>query len=170
MSNVLLPVLHLKTGTKVLESISKTNSKMVALLKKFFKNSYFNINLIQGKQVNDLIGSTEFRGILSNSEMALWDSFGKVVRGFLGKHRDERYSTLINHFYRQCKNNNIILTPKLHTLFFHVDRFTSSNSDFSDEAGEAFHHVLMKIYVRYCVPEEKLAACLSDYLWRNSAF
>lgn len=152
-------------SSKQKEPYGENNAQALQFLRTKFKN--FVPANIQGKQVNKIIESNEeFCKHLLPHQQDIWLAFSRVVTGFLGRHRDEEYVTLVSNLMDLMKKNKIKCTLKVHILGKHLDRFSASNSDFSDEAGEKFHHEINPIVERHHVAKEKLQNLLADYYWR----
>lgn len=165
--NILLPILHIKSGvaSKILQHFIKTNSNssVTAFLKAKF-GPYFEASNIQGKQVNQLIKDESFALVLRPAEKKLWNSFSLVVKEFLGKNRSIRYPRLVKQLMQELKKNDVGMTLKIHILSSHLNLFPTSNSDFSDEAGERFHQD-----IRSCVERNRGQSgikLMADYVWR----
>lgn len=128
-----------------------------------FGNSFSPKN-IQGKQVNILFNDCQFLEKLDLECKELWLSFGKLVRGFLGKHRDPNYKKHVRTLMTKLKKHEIRMTLKIHLLRDHLDRFPSNCSDFSDEAGERFHQDVKESARR--TKNQPLTSFINDYCWR----
>ena len=168
--NILLPIMHIKSGvcSKLLKSLmtDAKNESLKDFLKKRF-GSTFCPTKIQGKQVNQIIDDPDLYLVLTQEQKGLWKSFGKVVKGFLGKNRSRDYQKLVRIFMNKVKEQKIRMTYKMHLLHCHLDEFPPNNSDFSEENGEKLHQFIKKSWRRYHPhPVKKI---LVDYSWHISA-
>lgn len=147
------------------EPYGQNNKTALEFLKKKFGR--FIPESMQAKQVNQIIQDNErFCETLSPNQKDVWLAFSDVVTGFLGKNRDPNYVAYVEKLKNLMKMNRIKCTLKVHVLINHLDKFASSNSDFSDEAGEKFHHELSLFVGWFHVDKEKLIRFLADYYWR----
>ena len=70
-------------------------------------------------------------------------AFEKVVKSCFSLNLDIDYKTHIEHFREMYSDLGISITPKVHTVFFHVhefcDRHQTGLGIFSEQASEAVH-------------------------------
>lgn len=165
LDKVLLPVFHIKSGVggKILACIFKQNPIAYEYVKKLFGNNFV-ASRVQGKQVNILLKDQKFLELLSPDEKLLWEQMGKVVFGFLGKNRHPKYKQHAKKLITLLAKNNIGMSPKIHLIKDHLDKFPESCSDFSDEAGERLHQEIKDSIRRTRNKPPK--AFLVDYCWR----
>lgn len=128
-----------------------------------FQNS-FSPASVKGKEINQIIADENFLNTLSQEEAELWISFSNVVQGFLGKNRDANYMQHITHLNQMCEKYQLLMSLKMHILFQHSDKFSESNSDFSDENGERLHQLLKPCLKRN--QSNTLIKTVADYIWR----
>lgn len=151
---------------KNVEPYGESNKRALEYLKSKFGTN-FSASSPQGKQVNQLIDKNdEFCSHLEEHQKKVWLQFSAVVNGFLGKKRDENYVELIQELKKSMKENRIKCTPKVHILLCHYNQFAESNSDFSEEAGEKFHHEMYAQMEKFKVSNKNLNRVLADYFWR----
>lgn len=163
--------MHIKTGiaSKILGYIVKdeNNTRAQEFMAQKFGRMFKYIS-IQGKQVNALINDDAFLENLPQPQKALWLSFAAVVNGFLGKNRDRHYQKLIKTLIQKLRAAKISVTLKIHTLISHLNKFPPSNSDFSDESAERFHHDFAPCIQRNHFSGIKLVKTMADAAWRLS--
>lgn len=162
--------MHIKSGVGaiILRWIVKFHENVEAhnYIKKKFRKNNFNVMNIQGKQTNLLLKDVRFKSLLSAEEKSLWEAFHDVVFNFLGKNRSRNYRRVVSGFVSKCGRAKppIKMTYKLHILDRHLDEFSTSNSDFSDENSERFHQLMNP-----CAQRNKAhpaANVLADFCWR----
>lgn len=142
---ILLPIMHIKQGIggKILDTFIKRDAKKKKYhIEEFLKaqfGSKFKPLRMQGKQVNELIDNKKFLPILATWQRHVWCSFSKVVKGFLGKHRDPNYKELVRKMLCIFEKFKIKMIQKTHYLDSHLHQFPPDCSDFSDENGERTH-------------------------------
>lgn len=158
---------NLKKKAQIIQPpYGQANRKALEFLKQKFGDSFTAISP-QGKQINQLIEDNgAFCEHLQPNQRDVWMAFSQVVSGFLGKTRACNYKELIGNLMKHMKANAIKCTPKVHLLGKHLDKFPESNSDFSEEAGEAYHHTVYERLENFKIPESKMINFLADMYWR----
>lgn len=121
---------------------------------------------IQGNQVRKLMDDRKFVSQLTFTHSKLWRDFTAVCRGFLCSYRAPNYEFLVKVLMRELKSNKVGMTLKIHLLDSHLDRFASSNSDFSDEQGKRLHQDIKKSVKRN--QAQPLLNVIGDYCWRRT--
>ncbi|KAI6657156.1 hypothetical protein LOD99_15942 [Oopsacas minuta] len=125
-SKVYLPPLHIKLG----------------LIKQFVKAMYFNgdgflhikekfgailsdaklrAGIFVGPQIRDLMRGPVFPSKLNSIELEAWNAFVQIVQNFLGNHRVENYSELVDNLLESYRKMGCRMSLKLHFLHSHLD-------------------------------------------------
>lgn len=116
-----------------------------------------------GPEIRKLIKhQDEFIKLLNTQEKACWRSFVAVVKGFLGNRRARNYRHLVSRMLECFAANGILMSPKLHYLHDHLDRFAESCGGFGEEQGENLHQELRVFERRYKL---NVFEMLVDYCW-----
>jgi len=76
-----------------------------------------------GPQIRDLIKDEYFDKLLQGDEMAAWDSFKFVVKGFWGNKRAQNYEELVNNLLQSYKKLGCNMSLKTHFLHSHLEFF-----------------------------------------------
>ncbi|XP_030630534.1 protein APCDD1-like [Chanos chanos] len=84
-------------------------------------------------------GVQRFPKKLTRRERAAWDSFVAVVRGFLGNHNAENYVELVEALVKNHSKMGCRMSPRVHILDTHLDKFKENAGACSEEEGERFH-------------------------------
>ena len=71
-----------------------------------------------------------------------WCSFMLVVRNFLGNHKVDNYSKLVENMICFLCQFCCKMSIKVHYLYSHLDRFPDNLDDLSEKQGERFHQDL----------------------------
>lgn len=116
-----------------------------------------------GPQIKKLIDDPGFVKALQPLEKAAWNSFKKVVNGFLGNVRDDNYEDLVAKMLNDYHKMGCRMSLKIHLLDSHLDFFPENLGDVSDEQGERFHQDIAGMERRYQGRWDE--AMLSDYCW-----
>lgn len=165
LEKILLPVFHIKSGVggKILKYLFDESVAAYDYVKSLFGRNFIP-SRVQGKQINQLLKDTEFEVKLTENGKVLWTQFYKVVFGFLGRNRDSKYKQNIKKLIQLMSRFGIGMSPKIHLLKDHLDKFPENCSDFSDEAGERFHQDIKESLRR--TRHQPAKALLIDYCWR----
>ena len=95
--------------------------------------------IFDGPQIRQLINDSNFIASLTNIERKAWSSFVNVVKNFLGKHRADNYSEIVQDMLTNFKNLGCNMSIKVHYLHSHLDRFPENIGHLSEEQDERFH-------------------------------
>ena len=119
--------------------------------------------IFDGPQIRQLINDPHFINSMDNTESSAWNSFVLVVKNFLGNHKADNYSDLVedmlSNFYKLGCNMSI----KVHFLHSHLDHFPENLGDLSEEQGERFHQDIQTMESRYQGRWD--THMMADYCW-----
>ncbi len=99
-----------------------------------------------------------FPSKLKETELRAWSSFVKIVNNFLGNHRADNYSDLVDTMFKSYEKMGCRMSLKMHFLYFHLDFFRANLGAVSDEHGKHFHHCYGKQISREL-------HMMGDYCW-----
>lgn len=87
-----------------------------------------------------------------------FQDFQRVVASCFSIDLDESFENQINKFRQSYQALNISITPKVHTVFFHVAHFCNKNNKglgfFSEQAVESAHYDFNTTWHKYRVGNE----------------
>ena len=135
--------LNLEEGNSIIKYLQK---KFPTLSEAKIKKGVF-----VGPQTCKLVVNDELSRMLTDVQLAAWNSFKDICSGFLRKHRVEKHR--IQRYFINIRGNyknlgcNMFL--KVHFLDSHMDFFHERLSDVSDEHVERFHQDITVIEKRY---------------------
>ncbi|KAL4702128.1 hypothetical protein ACJJTC_000132 [Scirpophaga incertulas] len=105
--------------------------------------------VITGPDIREVIRDAEFENRLNKKELAAWRAFVKVVKRFLGNHRENNYKSLVLNRLKTYRAMGCRMSLKIHFLHSHIDFFPENLGAISDEQGERFHQDIATIETRY---------------------
>jgi hypothetical protein len=86
-----------------------------------------------------------------------FDNFRLVVKACFSTDLDPQYATHINNFKNSYLDLDVPVTPKVHSVFFHVEEFCSKNQRalgfYSEQAMESVHYEFKKFWEKHKVKE-----------------
>ena len=92
-----------------------------------------------GPEIRKLMQNEEFGARLNPLELAARNAMKSVVVNFLGSHRHEKYSDIVNSMLKAYEQLDARMYLKMHFLHSHLDFFPSNLGEVSDEQDERFH-------------------------------
>jgi len=116
-----------------------------------------------GPQIRQLFKDQQFEAVLSDKQKAAWQSFEKVLNGFLGNFKAANFRELVQDMMDSYEQLGCNMSLKMHFLFSHLDFFPLNCGEVSDEHGERFHQDISVMEHRY--KGKWSAAMLGDYCW-----
>lgn len=165
--SIILPPLHIKLGLmKNFVKALDRESEAFAYVRNFFpriSTEKIKQGIFNGPQIRELLLDDRFERNLNEIERAAWESFRKVVHGFLGNNRDSDYKEIVADLLRKYNAIGARLSLKMHFLKSHLDIFPENLGHFSDEHGEKFHQDLMEIENRFAGKFKN--QMLGEYCW-----
>ncbi|XP_049863041.1 uncharacterized protein LOC126356251 [Schistocerca gregaria] len=164
---ILLPPLHIKLGLmkQCVKAIDPTGCGFAYLATKFPRLSAAKIKkyVFVGPQIRELQRNANFEARLTDKEKTAWDCFKMESENFLGRRRATNYKAMVKDMIKAYQDLGCNMSLKVHMMGSHLDYFTESCSDVSDEHGERFHKDISTIERRY---EGKwVPSMLADYCW-----
>ena len=99
--------------------------------------------------IRSVINDTSFQSKLNEMELEAWTSFVEVVKIFLGNHKAENHSQLIQNMLKSYEKMGCRMSLKMHFLHSHLDFFPANLGAVSDEHGERFHQQISVMENRY---------------------
>lgn len=166
-SKIIIPALHIKLGAfkNWVKALDKKGPGFKYIREKFpgVSDAKANEGVFVGPQIRKLQRDEGFTEALTGIEKDSWLAFKAVAENFLGNRRADNYQELISDMLSKFKALGVLMSPKLHFLHSHVNRFPPNCGQFSDEHGEQFHQTLSKYEKRYQGKEGP--RMLGDYCW-----
>ncbi|OAF63901.1 hypothetical protein A3Q56_08396 [Intoshia linei] len=106
------------------------------------------------------------------------NDFNAIVNSCFGKTLKGNYKQVISNFKESFCKLNIIITPKLHSIFFHISDFCEENKlalgIWSEQASESVHANFKKTWAKYAVTEvnkdkygQQLLKAIQDYACKH---
>jgi len=92
-----------------------------------------------GPQIRQLFKDQQFEAVLSDKEKAAWQSFEKVLNGFLGNFKAANFRELVGDLMDSYEKLGCNMSLKMHFLFSHLNFFPLNCGAVSDERGKRFH-------------------------------
>ena len=87
--------------------------------------------------------------MLTDVQLAAWNSFKEIYSGFLGQYRAENYRDIVLILVGNYENLGCHMSLKVNFLDSHMDFFSERISGVSNEHGERFHQDIAVIEKRY---------------------
>ncbi|XP_049800441.1 uncharacterized protein LOC126235714 [Schistocerca nitens] len=164
---ILLPPLHIQLGLmkQLVKTMDPTGWGFAYLATKFPRLSAAKIKegVFVGPQIRELQKDANFEACLTDKEKTAWDCFKMVLENFLRGRRATNYKAMVKDMIKAYQDLGCNMSLKVHMMDSHLDYFTESCSDVSDEHGERFHKDISTIERRY---EGKwVPSMLADYCW-----
>ncbi|KYN14472.1 hypothetical protein ALC57_13323 [Trachymyrmex cornetzi] len=152
-------------GIKYVKALDKEGECFLYLKKKFPSLSEAKIKegVFIGPQIRTLMKDDNFEKTMNIKEKNGWQSFKKVVKGFLGNNKEENYENLIRIMLQDFKELGCNMSLKLHFLNSHLSFFPQNLGDVSEEQGERFHQDIKNMERRY--QGRWNSHMLADYCW-----
>lgn len=116
-----------------------------------------------GPDIRKLMHDNLFEQSLNKKELDAWRAFVKVIKGFLGKNKDENYEALVQQLLVAYEALGYRMSLKIHFLHSHINFFPENLGDVSDEMGERFHQDIRTMETRYQGRWDP--AMMEDYCW-----
>lgn len=166
-NQIILPPLHIKLGlVKNFVKKLKPDGKGLSYLRNKFprlSDAKLKEGVFVGPQIRKLIDDTGFDRALEPKERAAWKCFKKVVHGFLGNKKDDKYEELISQMLDSYHKMGCRQSLKIHLLHSHLDFFPENLGNVSDEQGERFHQEIATMEHRYQGRWDE--GMMSDHCW-----
>ena len=105
--------------------------------------------VFNGPQIRELIRDPDFIHSMNPKEAAVWKSFVRVVKDFLGNTRAQNYERLVHRMLDVSRAQGCRMSIKVYYLHSHLDWFPENLGHMSDEQGERFHLDMATIEERY---------------------
>jgi len=120
---ILLPTLHIKLGlakqfVKALKSDSEAIKHVHAMFPKLSK-AKVKAGIFTGPQIRQMLGSKELEDKMNDLEKDAWQSFCKVVHGFLGRNKADNYEDLVEALLQSYCKFGCRMLIKMHYLHSH---------------------------------------------------
>jgi hypothetical protein len=164
---ILLPPLHIKLGLmkNFVKGMNQEGDGFRYLQYTFSKLSDAKVKagVFTGPQIRQLLLDPNFPKKLNKKEKAAWNAFKAVVDNFLGNHKSQDYSKIVNTMLRAYSQLGCRMSLKIHFLHSHLDFFPDNLGAVSDEHGERFHQSIHVMEQRYQGHWD--TAMLGDYCW-----
>ena len=108
---VLLPPLHIKLGLmkNFVKAMDREGEGFKYLTEHFPRLSEAKIKEgdFTGPDIRKVIHDPEFEKKLNQKELAAWEAFVKVVKGFLGNKKEENYKTLLENLLKGLQSHGL---------------------------------------------------------------
>lgn len=163
-SKSLAPKTKMVRGEKVV--VNNGNQRAIAFLSDLFKyksEDKIKSGIFNGPEIRRLMKKRiEFSMNLTPKENACWQSFVELVENFFGNFRSSDYSIKINNLISSFEQNNINVSPKLHYIIHHQDKFPSNCGLLGEEKGENFHQELKVLLKQF---KNDYIGMIANYCW-----
>lgn len=176
------PELHLLTGTvnKIYDHMyiqfEETSKKWAKMCNVQRNIAYGNV-AFAGNACNTLLKKVDVLRSICDVGCLMYvecfQNFHNVVQSCFTRVLKADYEVQINKFRESYMHLNISVTPKVHSIFFHVAHFCSKNQKglgfFSEQATESAHHDFGETWKKYKVSNEhpeyknRLLKAVRDY-------
>lgn len=167
---ILIPPLHVKLGVfkNWVKALDKSGPGFVYLRSKFpsVSDAKSKEGVYVGPHIRALLKDEKFTVALKGLEKKSWLSFKAVALNFFGNKRAPNYAQLIEHMLADFKKLGVLMSPKIHLLHSHLDRFPLNCGAYSDEMGERFHQDLAPFEKRF--QGRVIIRMLGDYCWNQT--
>lgn len=165
---IIMPPLHIKLGvaTQYLKTVLKENDNALKAVKQIFPgktNEKIMAGIFDGPALRKLLKNDEFFESLTPQEATAWLSFKILCEQFFGNHKSPHFRKLVKKMLVDFKKIGVKVSPKLHILAAHLDKFPKNLGDVSDEHGERAHQSMKNMEKRF-VKKSNVNA-LADYFW-----
>lgn len=124
---------------------------------------FFFTGIVNGPDIRRLMKDQEFEGALNDIELLAWNCVKSVIENVLGIHRSENWRILIENMLAAFQKLNVRMSLKVHFLHCHTEKFNEQSPAESDEHGERFHQVTVRLEHWYS--GKKLDSLLGDICW-----
>lgn len=164
--NVLLPPLHIKLGLmkQFVKALPKDGECFKYLGSKFPALSEAKLKgVFVGPDIRKLMSDQNFVGSMTPPQKETWNAFTKVVKNFLGNHKDLNYKKIVEGMLKSYKKLGCSMSLKVHFLNSHLDYFPENLGAVSEEQGERFHQDIKEMERRY--QERWSMSMMADFCW-----
>uniref|UniRef100_A0A336KP55 CSON011970 protein n=1 Tax=Culicoides sonorensis TaxID=179676 RepID=A0A336KP55_CULSO len=171
VKNVILPPLHIKLGvaTQFLKKVFGENTNAKDAVRKIFpgkSEAKIVAGIVDGPQLKKLLQNSEFLHSLSKNEKDAWLGFNQLCSNVFGNFKSPKFLTLVKDMVLKFKKCDVKVSPKLHLLINHIDRFPANLGDFSDEQGERAHQDFKNVEMRFTKKgKTSNISAMADFLW-----
>ena len=142
-----------------MENASNTFEKLKVLNIEKLKAGIFN-----GSDIRKLMQNENFIPSMNPLETDAWRCFVGVVQNFLGNRRAADFEEVVQNMLDAYERLGANMSIKVHFFHNHLDRFSASCGNVSDEQGERFHEDIKEMESRYQGRWD--ARMMTDYCWR----
>jgi hypothetical protein len=166
---ILLPPLHIKLGlmAQFVKKLAKRpdNAAYNYIRVKFPKVTQAKCEngIFVGPQIRKMMNDPCFEPTLAPDELQVWSAFRQVICGFLGNNKSPNYVEDVGRLMNAMRDMDLRMSPKVHYLNAHLDRFPENVGRMSEEQGERFHQEIKQMEERYF--GKASSNILSDYCW-----
>lgn len=149
---ILLPLLHIKLGT--VKNFLKCIAKRPAVfnrLKDIFprlSNAKIREGVVNGPDIRKLMSRQDFDQVLTDRELNAWLALKAVIKGLLGKEREENYRQSVANMLAAFDEIGVNMSYKIHLLHHHLDQLAQQLPTESDEQGERYHQTALPFEIR----------------------
>jgi hypothetical protein len=168
LAKIVLPPLHIYLGLakQFLTKLQK-NKGVNPVLKNIFNNisdAKLLAGVLTGPQIHLLMQNEAFDASLTVVQLEAWTVFKWIASNFLGNKRASGLEIKINELMNRYGEMGCLLSPKMHMLQSHMNRFDpESCGRISDQHGEQFHQQIMSTEQRY--KGKNYINMLAEYMW-----
>ncbi|GBM47853.1 hypothetical protein AVEN_91839-1 [Araneus ventricosus] len=96
------------------------------------------------------------------NERKAWESFRRVITGFLRNKKDPKYKSIVEETIKNFGILGCSMSLKVHFLDSHLENFPENLGAVSEEQVEIFHQDIKEIERRY---QGKWNVSIPDYCW-----
>lgn len=149
---------HKTWSNKTVDQSSKGEGSCLEHLRgKFqkFPNAKLKEGIIDGPQIRKMLNDEYFITLMNQKQKAACISFMQVLENILENHKSRGYKKIVAGMVKIFDEVGCLMNLKLRFLFSHLDYFTISLGDNSEEQGERFHKDIKEIEFCQTLKEEK---------------
>ncbi|GBO30643.1 hypothetical protein AVEN_41200-1 [Araneus ventricosus] len=104
-----------------------------------FSTENMKVGIFDDLQIRQFIKGPGFLNLMNEAGRKAWTSLVAVVGTFLGKCKVENYLELVKEIINSFKSLDCNMSIKMYYLHCHLDRFSETLGDTSEDQGERFH-------------------------------
>ena len=125
------------------------------------KNDYHG-GCLEGNDCRKLLNNQNISGLCPENHenfVATFSSLNGVVSSCYGSALHPNYKSNIAKFKRDHLRLKVSITPKVHTVFYHIEVFCTMKgmglAPWSEQTGESLHHEFNTCWEKYIVKDPK---------------
>ena len=147
------------------KALPKDSAGFLYLVQKFpaISDAKIKGGIYVGPQIRELFKDPVFVAKLNNFESKAWLNFQNVLENFLGNHKADNYSDLVEELVVNYRNIGARMSIKILFLNSHIEYFPENLGALSEEQGGRFHQDISEMETRY--QGRWNCNMMADYCW-----